>query len=92
MASINKFWIQISAFVAFILFVIAACFPFINRVEIRILPTNASPAGSFRSPKQNVWADLSREEAEDVIKYLFTKSDLNLTEASKATAFVSIVP
>lgn len=70
------------------LFVVVACFPFTNRVQITALPLKAPDAGSFHSPKHNVWADLSRDEARDLTEFLFSKADLNLTEAAKATGFV----
>jgi hypothetical protein len=84
MASINRYWLQVSAFIAFVFFVITAFVPFVSRVQSTLLPSIAPNAGPFKASKLNVWADLSREEAQELTKFLFSKPELNLTEASKA--------
>jgi len=88
MTSFSKYSLHISALIAFVLFVFAAILPFISRVQITVLPPNVPNAGSFHSRKQNVWADLSGDEARELTKFLFSKPELNLTESSKATEFV----
>lgn len=86
----TKYWLQISAFIAFVLLVIATYFPFISRVQIHVFPPKVPNAGLFHASKQNVWADLSREEAQDLTKFLFSASELNLTESSNATRSVTL--
>jgi hypothetical protein len=91
MPLLTKYWLSISASIAFGLFVVAACFPFINRVQNNILPPEVPGAGSFQASKHNVWADLSRKEAEDLTKFLLSNSELNLTEATRATRCVILL-
>ena len=44
---------------------------------------------AFHASRQNVWEDLSPKEANEVLKFLLSNSDLNLTEAYKATRSAS---
>jgi hypothetical protein len=79
MPALAKSCWPISAFVLF------AALPFIqHNIAIATVRTN-SESKSFRAPKQNIWADLSENEVDDVLKFLFSKSDLNLTDAANAT-------
>jgi primary-amine oxidase len=59
-------------------------------VRTSLAPSRGHDTGAFRAPKLNVWADLSTEEAEDVVNFLFKKSDLNLTQSSLATRCASL--
>ena len=85
-----------SASLAFIFIVLTATFPFVKHVRISFVPPREDTATcsfeSFRAPKQNVWADLSSNEADGVVKFLFKKSGLNLTKSSVATELVYILP
>jgi len=81
----KKHWVLASAAIAFVFFVITPTLPFIKRVRTSLAPSRGHETGAFRAPKLNVWADLSTEEAEDVVNFLFKKLDLNLTESSLAT-------
>ena len=96
MLSNTKFWVLTSASLACIFIVLTATFPFAKHVRISFVPPREDTATcsfeSFRAPKQNVWADLSSNEADDVVKFLFKKSGLNLTESSVATEFVYLHP
>lgn len=90
MPHITKYWLQVSALVAFVFFVITAFVPFIGRVQITVLPLKAPDKGSFQASKHNVWQDLSKDEAQELTKFLFEKSELNLTEASNATRYATL--
>ena len=90
MPHITKYWLQVSALVAFVFFVITAFVPFIGRVQITVLPLKAPDKGSFQAFKHNVWQDLSKDEAQELTKFLFEKSELNLTEASNATRYATL--
>ncbi|RFU26755.1 hypothetical protein B7463_g9580, partial [Scytalidium lignicola] len=79
--------LTISSFFFFCFFIFIASTPFL-RQSARYW-TQSSPVDNhndFHAPKKNVWADLSKEEAEDVFQFLFKKTDLNLTDASIATS------
>ena len=68
----------------FLLLLLFTVSPFLRHLSPpKLLPTYHE-ATSFRAPKQNVWAELSNSEAEDVLTFLFLRPELNLTDASKA--------
>lgn len=48
-------------------------------------PTNASP--SFGAPHLNVWADLTKDDAADVLAYLYHSEELNLTHPTNASSW-----
>ncbi|KAG8157998.1 hypothetical protein KVR01_012270 [Diaporthe batatas] len=51
------------------------------------LNVEPAPPARFRAPRQNVWSDLSRGEAEDVYGFLSREwSDLNLTKTPRSVA------
>jgi primary-amine oxidase len=83
----KKHWVLISASAAFVFLVITPTLPFIQQVKTSLAPSRDHAGTNFRAPKLNVWADLTTKEAEDVVKFLFEKTDLNLTPSSSATRF-----
>ncbi|KAE9373708.1 amine oxidase catalytic domain-containing protein [Stipitochalara longipes BDJ] len=83
-STLKKHWVLISASIAFIFFVITPTLPYIKHASISLIPSANDDAAAFRSPKINVFADLSTKEVEDVVDFLFQKTDLNLTESSLA--------
>ncbi|KAH8804603.1 copper amine oxidase [Xylogone sp. PMI_703] len=94
MAARNSFrsLLTISSILFFCFFIFIASTPFLKRSASSL--TQPSPAGKhsdFHAPKKNVWADLSKDEADDVFQFLFKKTDLNLTDASIATSYDNVV-
>jgi hypothetical protein len=86
MPSSARYLIPGSACIAFFLFLFLAAIPFIEHVKISLLgPSNLISSNAIHSLKQNVWADLSQDEAVDLTKFLYSRAELNLTDASKAT-------
>jgi primary-amine oxidase len=83
----KKHWVLISASAAFVFLVITPTLPFIHHVKTSLAPSRDHAAEKFRAPKLNVWADLTTTEAEGVVKFLFEKTNLNLTLSSLATRF-----
>jgi primary-amine oxidase len=75
----------LAALVAVLLFVVTAGFlsrP--GRDVSQHLNVESASRPHFRAPKQNVWSDLSRPEAEEVYGFLWKEwSDLNLTKTPK---------
>lgn len=65
----------------------------IQDVRFRLFPSSMAAcecdSKCMQSSKQNIWADLSETEANDVLKFLFSKPDLNLTETSKGGRYAS---
>ena len=84
MASSKKTWVIVSAVLAFFSFLLFVSTPFINRDTIP--PTPALSTASFRAPKENVWADLTEHETDELVKFLFTRERLNLTDSKRATS------
>ena len=90
MPSITRLWLPISACIGFVIFVYLASVPFIDHIKAVLF---AHPRAAIinhilvDAPKQNVWADLSENEALELRSFLFSRPDLNLTEFSKATRF-----
>ena len=78
----------ISASVAFVFLVITPTLPFIQHVKTSLAPSREHAAANFRAPKLNAWADLTTTEAEEVVKFLFEKTNLNLTPSYLATRLV----
>ena len=76
-----------SGCIAFAVFVFFASVPII--FPTKVLPISwLSPKAldnAIRAPRKNVWADLSREEAKEVRELVFSKPELNLAEATKAS-------
>jgi primary-amine oxidase len=87
MPSTTKHWLVISASIAFIFFVIIASVTFLKHAKITFLTPGAEEKTLFRASKHNVWTDLNKEEAGDVVNFLFKKSGQNLTESSKVTRY-----
>jgi primary-amine oxidase len=83
----KKHWVLISASAAFVFLVITPTLPLIHHVKTGLAPSRDHAAATFRAPKLNVWADLTTMEAEGVVKFLFEKTNLNLTPSSLATRF-----
>jgi primary-amine oxidase len=83
----RKHWVLISASVAFVFLILTPALPFIQHVKTSLAPSRDHAAAKFRAPKLNVWADLTTTEAEGVVKFLFEKTNLNLTPSSLATRF-----
>lgn len=65
----------------------------IQDVRLRLFPSSMAAcecdSKCMQSSKQNIWADLSEAEANDVLKFLFSNADLNLTEASKGGRYAA---
>jgi len=95
MASFAKPWVAISASVVFLWVVFLASALLFQHLDsyLQFLGSNRehSETCAFQAPKQNVWADLSQSEADELVKFLFASSELNLTELSKATRLVAIL-
>ncbi|CZR64645.1 related to copper amine oxidase [Phialocephala subalpina] len=86
MSSSSRPWVKITGFIAFILVVIAASSPFIKHVKTSFIPSHTSDANAYKAPKNNVWSDLSKWEANSVANFLLSSSGLNLTDSAKATS------
>ncbi|TVY13111.1 Membrane primary amine oxidase [Lachnellula arida] len=90
MASFAKSWIAISASAVFLWFAFLASAPFLRHIDSYLdflASTREIPEITpFQAPYKNVWADLSQQEADDVLEFLFDSPELNLTEASNATS------
>jgi hypothetical protein len=84
-STVKKHWVLVSASIAFIFFVVNPTLPFIKNIRTSLAPWRCHDKSIFQAPKLNVWADLSAEEAEDVVNFLFKKSGLNLTQSSLAS-------
>jgi primary-amine oxidase len=91
MASLNKVWLTASACVAFLFFAFFASVPLGQTVKLvlfrspQIFDTN-----QIQASRQNIWADLSENETDEVLNFLYSKSGLNLTETSQATQWAPI--
>jgi hypothetical protein len=89
MAALCKSWVSVSASAVFLLFILFAAAPLIPDAKLVLFISSQVPyAHQIRAPKQNVWADLSPNEAGQVLAFLHSKSDLNLVEAPKAARLV----
>ncbi|TVY81016.1 Membrane primary amine oxidase [Lachnellula suecica] len=90
MASHAKSWIAISAAIFFLWCIFLALAPFLRHLDsyLQFLAStrNAAEISVFESPKQNVWADLDQNEADGLLKFVFSCAELNLTNAAKATS------
>jgi hypothetical protein len=42
----------------------------------------------FSAPRENIWTDLSSDEANSLLSFLFESLELNLTKAAEATRYV----
>ncbi len=87
LSTAKKHWVLISASAAFVFLVITPTLPFIQQIKTSLAPSRDHAATNFRAPKVNVWADLTTKEAEEVVKFLFEKTNLSLTPSSLATRF-----
>lgn len=61
-------------------------------LEHQVLPPIASPpppnvSSSFKAPHANVWADLTKDSAADVLAYLYHSDELNLTHPANASSW-----
>jgi primary-amine oxidase len=83
----KKHWVLISASVAFVFLVVTPTLPFIQQVKTSLAPSRDQATANFRAPKLNVWADLTTKEAEEIVKFLFEKTNLDLTPSYLATRF-----
>lgn len=94
MASFAKSWIAISASVVFLWVVFLASAPLFHHVDsyLQFLASTRehSEISAFEAPKQNVWADLSQSEADELVEFLFADPELNLTDVAKATRLVFV--
>jgi hypothetical protein len=89
MAALYKFGLLVSASAAFLLFILFAAAPLISNAKLVLFSSSQVPyANQIKASKQNVWADLSPNEAGQVIAFLHSKSDLNLAKAPKAARSV----
>ena len=84
-------WCTFSAFVVFFVVLFLSAIPFFQQDTPLPLP-DVSSANSFHAPRQNIWAGLSKQEANDVIKFLFSRKDLNLTDVTRATEYLTRLP
>lgn len=86
--SFSKSWVSFSACAAFLGFVYFAVAPqFFNIPAIAFHSSEIAHARKIQATKHNVWTDLTPSEADDVVKFLLSRADLNLTEAAKATRY-----
>jgi hypothetical protein len=82
MASGKNPWAVISAVLVFFSFLLFISLPFLNH---DMPPTPGLSTVSFHAPKENVWADLSEHETEQLVRFLFSRQELNLTDSKRAT-------
>jgi len=80
----KKSWVIVSTGLVLISFLFFISLPFFN--DDIPPPTQQISKASFRAPKQNVWADLSEHETDELVKFLFSRAELNLTDSRRATA------
>jgi hypothetical protein len=83
MPSSKNPWVTISAVVVFFSFLLFVSIPFLG-YDAPLLPPGPSTA-SFHAPKENVWADLNEKETNELVKFLFSREELNLTDSKRAT-------
>lgn len=76
-------WFTISALVVFTVILLFNAIPFLERTSPLALSI-PSKADTFHAPRQNIWVELSEHEADDVIKFLSSRADLNLTRRAAA--------
>ena len=84
MASSKHTWTAVSTFLVFLFFLIFVSIPFINRDTIPTPP--GINLASFRSPRENVWADLSEHETDALVKFLLSREELNLIDSKRAAS------
>jgi len=79
--------LMFSGLIAFALFVFFASVPILHPAKLIPLSWSTSKTldNEISAPRKNIWADLSQSESEEVRKFVFSKPDLNLTEAAKAS-------
>src|SRR5271170_492606 len=80
----KKSWVIVSTGLVLLSFLFVISLPFFN--DDIPPPTQQISKASFRAPKQNVWADLSEHETDELVKFLFSRAELNLTDSRRATA------
>jgi hypothetical protein len=86
MAKRSISWVFCSASLIFIVFVLFASNPFISPRQAP-LDLGTESLENYNAPKTNIWSDLSDDEFDDVLGYLYNvPNDLNLTRVGKATA------
>jgi len=79
----KKSWVIVSTGLVLLSFLFFISLPFFN--DDIPPPTQQISKASFRAPKQNVWADLSEHETDELVKFLFSHAELNLTDSRRAT-------
>jgi hypothetical protein len=94
----TKSWIVISASTIFFWVIFITTLPLLQRVhshlDAGIFTHFRSPSlkvqneDLFHAPRENIWADLSPDEAESLLGFLFESQELNLTKAANATRWV----
>jgi hypothetical protein len=89
--SSSGFWLKVSAFVAFIVLFITTISPFTKHVKFNLTQPYHSNKVTFKAPRENVWADLSKKEADGIANFLFATSQLNLTDSTEATRLVAFI-
>ena len=83
LAASKKSWVIASTGLVLLSFLFFISLPFF-RGDTQPPSLHISKA-SFRAPKQNVWADLSEHETGELVKFLFSRAELNLTDSRRAT-------
>ena len=83
MAPSKNSWVTVSAVLVFFSFLLFVSIPFLHRDNIPLTPGLST--ASYRASKENVWADLSEDETDELVKYLLTREELNLTATKSAT-------
>ncbi|MCJ1381152.1 hypothetical protein MMC17_004261 [Xylographa soralifera] len=85
MFPLNKYLAALSSLVVFTVLSIFLTPPSFSFLSFGRAPSTYG-IHDFRSSKQNIWADLSDVEFNDVLKFVYSKSDsLNLTKGAAAT-------
>jgi hypothetical protein len=79
----KKSWVIVSTSLVLLSFLFFISLPSFNGNTPP--PTPQISKAAFRAPKQNVWADLSEHETNELVKFLFSRAELNLTDSKRAT-------
>src|ERR1700743_171892 len=89
MARSIRYWITTSSAFLFLFVVLLAFHPIFRFPEHPFQTSHTSPDTCHRciAPRKNIWADLSEEEAKELVEFLYLDSSLNLTKAANATAW-----
>ena len=79
----KKSWVVVSTGLVLLSLLFFISLPFFN--DDTQPPAPQISKASFHAPKENVWADLSEHETDTLVKFLFSRAELNLTDSRKAT-------